>query len=160
MGFQPEGMQLAEINVATAADDMDSPRLAQFVDALDRVNAVAERSPGFVWRLKDEGGSAIDIKTSDDPRYIVNVSTWETAEHFEQFVWNTVHKRFYNRREEWFEKPASAHFAMWWVPIGHQPTVEEALAKLAELDRDGPSDAVFGWAQLPNVKLWMAQRCA
>jgi hypothetical protein len=157
---QPEGMHLAEINVATAVDAMDSPRLAAFVAALDRVNAVAERSPGFVWRLKDDGGSAIDIRASDDPRLIVNVSVWETPEAFEQFVWNTIHKRFYARRAEWFETPASAHFAMWWVPVGHRPTLDESLEALARLERDGPGETVFGWAELPNVKLWMGQRCA
>ena len=117
-------------------------------------------SPGFVWRLKDEGVAATSCTATDDPRYIVNISVWETAEHFEQFVWNTIHKRFYSRRAEWFEKPAKAHFAMWWVPEGHRPTLEECMARLEELDRDGPSERVFGWAELPNVKLWMSQRCA
>ena len=90
---QPPQSHLAQLNVACAPDDMDSPRLSGFMGALDRVNGVAERSPGFVWRLKDDAGNATDIKVTADPRYIVNLSVWETPAHLEHFVWNTAHKR-------------------------------------------------------------------
>ena len=158
--IQPENTHLAEVNVATAVDDLESARLADFVAALDRVNNVAERSPGFVWRLKDDSGSSIDIHASDNPRYIVNLSVWETPEHLEQFVWNTIHKRVYQKRSKWFEAPKTAHFVMWWVPIGHEPTVEEALERLQELNAHGPGERAFGWESLPNVRLWEKQRCA
>lgn len=158
--IQPENTHLAQVNVATAVDDLESARLADFVAALDRVNGVAERSPGFVWRLKDDSGTSIDIQASDNPRYIVNLSVWETPEHLEQFVWNTIHKRVYQKRSKWFEAPKTAHFVMWWVPVGHEPTVEEALDRLQELNANGPSDRAFGWESLPNVRLWQKQRCA
>ena len=158
--IQPENTHLAEVNVATAVDDLESARLADFVAALDRVNDVAERSLGFVWRLKDDSGTSIDIHASDNPRYIVNLSVWETPEHLEQFVWNTIHKRIYQKRSKWFEAPKTAHFVMWWVPIGHEPTVEEALDRLEELNANGPSERAFGWESLPNVQLWQKQRCA
>jgi len=158
--IQPENTHLAEVNVATAVDDLESARLADFVAALDRVNDVAERSPGFVWRLKDDSGTSIDIHASDNPRYIVNLSVWETPEQLEQCVWNTLHKRGYQKRSKWFEAPKTAHFVMWWVPIGHEPTVEEALDRLQELDAHGPSERAFGWESLPNVRLWEKQRCA
>lgn len=157
---QPHGTQLAQLNVATALDDLDSPRLAGFVGALDRINAVAERSPGFVWRLKDEGGSAVDIKTSADPRFIVNLSVWETPADLEHFVWNTIHKRVYRKKAKWFEASKRAYFVMWWVPAGHEPTAEEALARLDDLDANGPSERAFGWESLPDVVLWKQQRCA
>jgi hypothetical protein len=157
---QPPQSHLAQLNVARALDDMDSPRLADFMSALDRVNAVAERSPGFVWRLKDEAGNATDIKVTPDPRLIVNMSVWESAEQLEQFVWRTVHKRVYEKKSKWFDPPQEAHFVMWWIPIDHRPTTEEALARLAHLNRHGPTPDAFGWESLPHIKLWMSQTCA
>ncbi len=157
---QPAGTHLAQLNVARALDDLDSPRLAGFMGALDRVNALAERSAGFVWRLKSDGGNATDIKVSDDARFIVNMSVWETAEHLEQFVWNTVHARVYEKKANWFESMTTPHLVMWFVPVGHRPTPEEAMARLAHLTAHGASAHAFGWESLPNVKLWMSKRCA
>jgi len=153
-------MHLAEINIAKPAYALDDPRIAGFVNRLDQVNAIAERSPGFVWRLQDEAGSALAIRAFEDPTLIVNMSVWETPEHLEHFVWNTVHKQVYRRKAEWFEAMKSHHFAMWWVEEGHVPTLEEARAKLDHLDCHGDSEEAFGWAHLPHVKLWQTQRCA
>jgi hypothetical protein len=141
-------------------DDVESPRLAAFKAALDPINALAERSPGFVWRLTGESGNATDVRVSDDARFIVNMSVWETPAHLEQFVWNTVHARVYEKKGNWIETMATPHLAMWWVPIGHRPTVDEAMARLAHLTARGTSDHAFGWEGLPNVKLWMSKRCA
>ena len=157
---QPADAHLAQLNVARAMDDMDSPRLADFVSALDRVNAIAERSPGFVWRLKDEGGNATEIQVTEDARLIVNLSVWKSAAHLEHFVWNTIHKRVYEKKAKWFEPMQVPHFVMWWVPAGHVPTTDEALARLAEIRANGPTERAFGWESLPNIKLWMSQRCA
>lgn len=158
---QPAGHHLAQINVARALDDLESPRLADFMAALDQVNAVAERMPGFVWRLKDEaGGDATSIKVSEDARFIINMSVWRTAEQLEHFVWNTIHKQIYARKSRWFEAPGEAHLALWWIPIGDRPTAEEGMARLGRLRREGPSEAVFGWEGLPNVRRWMTERCA
>lgn len=157
---QPPGHYLAQLNVARALDDIDSPRLADFVRALDSVNGVAERSPGFVWRLKDEGGNAVDIKVTDDARLIVNMSVWETPAHLEHFVWDTIHKRVYAKKAKWFEAMATPHLVMWWVERSHRPTPEEGMARLARLTAHGPTMHAFGWESLPGVRLWMGQRCA
>ncbi len=157
---QPSGTHLAQLNVATALDDLDSPRLASFMGALDRVNAAAERSPGFVWRLKDESGTAASIQTTGDPRFIVNLSVWETPADLEHFVWNTIHKRVYAKKANWFEAAKSVYLVMWWVPAGHRPTVAEALARLDDLNVNGPSERAFGWESLPGVERWKAERCA
>ena len=157
---QPDNTFLAQANVATALDDIESARMADFIAALDRVNAVAERSPGFVWRLQDESGNATNIQTSEDPRFIVNLSIWETAKDLEHFVWKTVHKQVYRRKSKWFRAPAKPHLVMWWVPSGHRPGVDEALDRLAELHDNGPSERAFGWESLPTVHLWKAQQCA
>jgi hypothetical protein len=158
---QPANTFLAQLNVATALDDMDSERLSGFVNALDAVNEVAERSPGFVWRLKDDDGNdATSIQMSDNPRFLVNMSVWETPKALEEFVWNTIHKKIYNQKSKWFEAPAKAHFVMWWVPQDYRPTAEEALARLDHLNTEGPSEHAFGWESLPEIKLWRDQQCA
>lgn len=151
---------LAELNVAKLRYPLDDPRVADFVGNLDRVNAVADRSPGFVWRLKGEGNDATDLTAFDDPAVVTNMSVWRDAASLEHFVWNTVHKRIYQRRSEWFAAMESHHFVMWWVEPGHVPTVEEAQARLAHLGAFGDSDNAFCWSHLPHVKLWQAARCA
>ncbi len=151
---------LAELNIAKPRYALDDPRIADFMNALDRVNAIAERSEGFVWRLKDEAGNATAIGGFDDPAIIPNLSVWESAEHLERFVWLTVHKQFYGRRGEWFESREAPHFVMWWVEAGHQPSLAEARERLEYLTAHGPSEHAFGWESLPNIKLWLSQRCA
>jgi hypothetical protein len=153
-------MHLAELNIARLKFPFDDPRVAEFADNLERVNAVAERSEGFVWRLQDDSGNATDIRAFDDPMVIVNMSVWSGPEFLERFVWNTVHKQFYRKRAEWFSLMERQHFVMWWVDEGHRPTLEEAKARLDHLDRHGDSDFAFGWSHLPHVKLWQQARCA
>ena len=143
-----QSMHLAQLNVAKARHALDDPRMADFMDNLDRVNAIAERSPGFVWRLQDEGGNATGIGFGDDPDVIVNMSVWVDVQAFENFVWNTLHKQFYARRTEWFGAMVSNHLVMWWVPAGHVPTLTEAAERLAHLDNHGPTEWAFGWDSL------------
>lgn len=153
-------MHLAQLNIARPRFPLDDPRMAGFTDNLDRVNAVAERSPGFVWRLVGEGNDATDLRLDDDPEAIVNMSVWESAEHLEHFVWNTIHKRVYQRRAEWFPPLGRPHFVMWHIPAGHIPTLAEAKERLDQLALNGPSEHIFGWEGLPHLKRWMEERCA
>jgi Domain of unknown function (DUF3291) len=153
-------MQLAELNIARWKIAPDDPRAADFMNALDKVNAAAERSEGFVWRLVGEDNDATDIDPFGDPALIVNMSVWETPEHLEHYVWNTVHKRIYQRKSEWFEVMGAHHFVMWWVEDGHIPSLAEAKARLAHLNANGITDQAFDWSHLPHVKLWQSQRCA
>ena len=134
---------IAQLNVATAVAPLDSPELADFVAALDGVNALAERSPGFVWRLKSDSGNATDIRASDDPNFIVNMSVWESVEALFEFVYRSMHTKVMVRRREWFQKPDQAFQVLWWVPAGHTPTVEEALARLEHLRAHGPTAHAF-----------------
>ena len=120
MIVQPAGTHLAQLNVGHIRYATDDPRMAEFMGALDAVNALAERSPGFVWRLKDDASNnATNILVSADPHFLINMSVWETAEQLEHFVWNTVHKRIYQKKGNWFEPMATPHFVMWWIPAGH-----------------------------------------
>ena len=154
IAVQPEGHHLAELNIATARGDMDAPIMQEFVNALDQVNAIADRSPGFVWRQQDESGNATGITYTKDPRAITNLSVWETAKDFEHYVWNTVHRRFMQKGDDWFLPRTDRYFVMWWVPIGHEPTLEEALGRLAMINADGPSHDAFDWSSLPGQRLW------
>jgi len=156
---QPANTHIAQLNVGRAVDVLDGPRMAGFIGALDRVNAIAERSPGFVWRLQSDAGNATDIKLTDDPLFIINLSVWETQADLERFVWQTVHKRFYDQKAKWFEPHADAHFVMWWVAAGHRPSAQEALVKLDALRADGPSPDIFGWESIVDGELAGARAC-
>ena len=153
-------MHLAELNVARLLYAHDDPRVAGFMNNLDLVNGIAERSPGFVWRLKDESGNATSIQAFEAPELIVNLSVWETPEALEKFVWQTVHKQFYARRAEWFEVTDKMHFVMWWVEPGTMPTAQQARERLEHLWANGPSDFAFGWESLPSAEMWKEARCA
>ena len=153
-------MHLAQLNIGRARYPLDDPRMAGFMNALDAINAVAERSPGFVWRMQSQTGNATDIKFTDDPQMISNMSVWESAEALEQFVWMTAHKRIYVRKHEWFEKPAQAIFVMWPIAIGHIPTLAEGLERLGHLRIHGSTEHAYGWDGLPHLKIWMSQKCA
>ena len=153
-------MHIAELNIRRLLYPLADPRLADFVDNLARVNALADRMPGFVWRLAgDDPGNALDVRPFADPTMAVNMSVWETVTDLERFVWQTLHQRFYNRKAEWFDKLKSHHLVMWFVEPGHIPTLAEAEARLNHLESHGNTDFAFDWSHLEHVKLWRTQRC-
>lgn len=156
---QPPGHHLAQINVAKSRFDQDDPRFAGFTGKIDAVNAVAERAPGFIWRLKSDAGNAMDIQATDDPRFLINMSVWESAEALEDFVWKTIHVKVYDQKAEWFPTLDTPHMAFWWVPVGHGPSVSEGMSKLDSLRLHGPTSEAFGWESLPHVAQWRARRC-
>src|SRR5512136_534293 len=155
-----ENRHLAQLNIGRFRYPTDVPRMADFMNNLDLVNALAERSTGFVWRLKDESNNATNLRPFDDPNMAVNLSVWENVESLERFVWQTVHKRFYGRRHEWFEKLDERYMVMWWVPEGHLPTVQEAIDRLEHLKANGPSQHAFSWESLASSELWKTSKCA
>lgn len=134
---------IAQLNVGRAVAPPGSPEMADFMAALDRINALAESSPGFVWRLQSASGNATDILVSDDPSFLVNMSVWTSVEALSAFVYRSGHTAFLQRRREWFEKLTEAHQVLWWVRAGHLPTVAEALERLAHLRREGPTERAF-----------------
>jgi hypothetical protein len=138
---------LAQINVARALAPLDDPRLAGFVARLDDINALADRSPGFVWRLQGDSGNATDIQASPDPQVIVNMSVWRDMESLFAYVYRSDHLQVMAQRRQWFEKPAGAFMALWWLPIGTLPSIEDGLARVALLDRDGPTPQAFTFKQ-------------
>lgn len=141
------GWELAQLNVARLLEPIDSPRLKDFVDNLDRINALAEGSEGFAWRLKDEGGNATALRPFG-PDYIVNVSVWRDARSLSDFAYRSAHTEVLKRRREWFARMDEAYQVLWWVPAGHRPDEAEAKARLELLRRDGPTAAAFTFKKL------------
>ena len=162
--MQPEGHHIAEMNLGVLRHDWDDPRVKDFVDGLELVNGVAERSPGFVWRMGDAEMDAAQRDAAGplggNPRLASTLSVWESVAALEHFVWNTVHRAFYARKAEWYDVVETPRLVMWWVPAGHRPCVAEGMERFRSLERDGNSDHAFGWSHLEQAKLWRAQRCA
>ena len=162
--IQPEGHHLAELNVGRLLADTDDPRVAGFMDALDRINGLGKRMPGFVWMMEGSGAPGTgntEAKLAGDARYISNLTVWEDAASLERFVFGTVHRQFYERRAEWFEILRMEHFVMWWVPAGHRPTLDEALERLERRRAEGDGDGAFGWDRLRAAGLIQGGlRCA
>ncbi len=156
------GMHLAELNVGRLLAPTDDPRVADFMAALDRINGIGKRSPGFVWMMEGSGQPGTgntETKIAGDPQYVSNLTVWQDVASLEHFVWNTVHRTFYERRAEWFEVLGKMHFAMWWVPEGHQPTLDEALARLDHIAAHGDTDHAFGWSYLKEAEAWKTKGC-
>jgi hypothetical protein len=135
--------QLAQLNVARLRAPIDDPLIADFVARLPEVNALAERSPGFVWRLQDVAGDATHIRAYDDPLIIVNLTVWASIEALYDFAFRSDHRDVMRRRREWFDKLADAYVVLWWIPAGSRPTVTEARERLDRLRRDGPTPDAF-----------------
>lgn len=159
---QPEGHHLAELNVGRLVAPTDDPRVADFMANLDRINGLGKRMPGFVWMMEgsgEPGTGNTEAKIAGDPQHVANLTVWENVQTLETFVWGTIHKQFYERRAEWFEVLGEMHFVMWWVPVGHRPTLDEALERLEYRRRNGDSDQAFGWGRLSQAKMHRSHGC-
>lgn len=138
---------IAQMNVGNLLYPQDDPRVAGFMGALDEINALADGSPGFVWRLQSDSGNATDILLSDDPSFIVNMSVWTDVESLFAFVYKTAHRGVMAQRRQWFAPPENAYQVLWWIEAGRLPTPAEGLERLAYLNAHGPSAHAFGFKQ-------------
>jgi hypothetical protein len=139
---------LAQVNVARLAAPLDSPALAPFVANLERVNALADKSAGFVWRLQTEDGDATAIRAFDDADVLVNMSVWESVEALGEFVYRSPHVEIMRRRAEFFVTADESYVALWWVPAGTTPTVADAIERLDAVRRHGPTPFAFNFRRL------------
>jgi hypothetical protein len=138
---------LAQLNIAEFKVPQDDPVNADFINNLDRVNAIAESQPGFIWRFTGEGNDAMDVSAFDNPNIAVNMSTWESVGVLKTFVYkNTEHKEIMRRRKEWFHN-IEFHLVLWWVEQDRTPTIEEATLRLNLLKLIGPSHSAFNFAK-------------
>lgn len=161
--MHPTGYHLAELNVGRLLAPTDDPRVAEFMHNLDRINGMGKRMPGFVWMMEGSGQPGTgntEAKIGGDPQFVSNLTVWEDVQSLEAFVWKTVHKQFYDRRQDWLEGLGKMHFVMWWVPVGHKPSLDEALERLEHLRAQGDSDHAFGWDWLGDATLWRSHGCA
>jgi hypothetical protein len=140
--------QLAQLNVARMTAPLTDPVMADFVANLDPINALAERSPGFVWRFQTDAGDATAVRPYDDDRVIVNFSVWKDAASLRDFVYRGDHAAVMKRRREWFERLEDFYLVLWWVPAGHRPSVQEAIARLEHLKQHGISREAFTFREL------------
>lgn len=134
---------LAQLNIARLLAPLESAQLADFVAALDPVNALADDAPGFVWRLQTDDGDATSLRPYDDDMMIVNMSMWSSVEDLSSFVYRSDHRDVLVRRREWFERMRESVVVLWWIPAGHIPTVDEAKERLQLLDKEGPTPEAF-----------------
>jgi Domain of unknown function (DUF3291) len=135
--------ELAQLNIGIIKAPMDSPLMADFANNLERINAVADAAPGFIWRLQTEAGDATSIRPFDDPNLLVNMSVWRDVASLNHYVYSSAHVQIMRRRREFFERMDAAFLLLWWVPRGHRPTIDEAMARLEMLRAQGPGAMAF-----------------
>jgi len=136
---------LAQINIARMLALLDSPMMADFVAALAEINALADRSPGFVWRLQSDDGNATSLRPYDDPMLIVNMSVWASLEALRRYAYKSAHAAYVRRRAEWFDTFEGAYLALWWIPASHLPSVLEAKERLDHLRAHGETPVAFSF---------------
>ncbi|HEY7475186.1 MAG TPA: DUF3291 domain-containing protein [Vicinamibacterales bacterium] len=141
--MSPSAFHLAQVNIARLLAPLTDPGMADFVANLPQINAIADRSPGFVWRFQTEEGDATAIRPYEDDRIVINFSVWEDLASLQNFVYRGAHSEIMKRRREWFARMADAYIALWWVPAGHRPTLEEAVERMEHLKAHGPSPHAF-----------------
>ena len=135
---------LAQLNIGRLRAEVDDPLVAEFMAALDPINALADAAPGFVWRLQTEEGNATSIRAfDDDPLMALNLSVWESIEALADFAYRSAHTAFLRRRGEWFERLGEVYLVLWWIPAGTIPTLDEAIERLDHLRSFGPSPEAF-----------------
>lgn len=138
---------LAQINIGRLVAPIDDPRIAEFVAQLDPINALAEKSPGFVWRLQSSSGNATDIAYNDDPFVHVNMSVWESLDALRDYVYHSQHANVLKDRAKWFEKMDKPYYCLWWIPAGHIPTVAEGRERLEHYQLHGATPRSFSFAK-------------
>jgi len=142
-----DGHHVAQVNIARLRAPLDSPQLAGFVALLEPVNAIADGSPGFVWRLQSDAGDATAYRPFDDDRIMINLSVWESLPALWDFVYVSRHLDAMRRRREWFDRVSDAYVTLWWLRPGQRPTIEDATARLALLEAEGPGARAFTFAE-------------
>ena len=139
---------LAQVNIARARAPLDSPVMAGFVARLAEINALAEASSGYVWRFQDDTGNATYVRPYEDANILFNLSVWQTPEHLRAYVYRSNHVELMRQKQQWFEHSEEAILALWWIPAGALPTVEEAKARLAHLRQHGASAHAFSFREI------------
>jgi hypothetical protein len=136
-------MHLAQVNIARMRVPLEDPLMADFVARLDEINALADGAEGFVWRFQETNGNATYLRPYDDDRILFNLSVWASVDALKNYVYRTAHAELLRDRRKWFDAMTDMHLALWWIPEGHVPTVEEAKGRLEHIRAHGPSAHAF-----------------
>lgn len=147
---------IAQINIGRAVGALDGPIMAEFMQNLEPINALAEQTAGFVWRLQADDGNATSIRVFEDESILINMSVWESVEALREFTYFSQHTDFLRRRHEWFERMGTPIMVLWWVPAGHIPSAEEAKERLSMLEKHGPTPLAFTFKQPFTVDQMLA----
>lgn len=147
---------LAQINIGKILYPTEDPRMAGFMDNLDKINALAEATEGFIWRLKTDEGNATSIHAFDDSMLLLNMSVWEDIEALYRYAYKSEHGEFFARRREWFGKADLPTPVLWWVDAGHIPTVAEAIERVNYLAANGASPYAFNFKERYTIADWEA----
>lgn len=144
---------LAQVNISKLLEPIDSLLLSDFVAQLGEINALAEQSKGFVWRLKGDNENATALRVFEDDMIIINMSVWETIEDLKDFIFKTAHAHVMRGRNQWFEKSKEAMLALWWIPENEKPTPQDAKERLASINKNGSTPFAFTFKDvfLPTV---------
>ncbi len=143
----PTDNHIAQINIAKMRGSLESPIMEGFVARLDEINALADQSPGFVWRLETEEGDATAVQAFDNPLMLVNISVWEGIEALHAFIYKSTHLQLLQGKKSWFKKSVKPHLALWWIAAGHMPSEIEARTRLELLQDQGPGPNAFTFSQ-------------
>jgi hypothetical protein len=138
---------LAQYNIAKLLAPLDSPTLAEFMAALEPLNKLADESPGFVWRHQTDEGNSTAVRVRDDPMILINFSVWRSVEALFEFTYHSRHVEIFRKRKQFFEHLELPYLVLWWIPAGHEPTVEEAEERLDHLREHGPTPYAFTFKQ-------------
>lgn len=139
---------IAQINIARMLAPIGDPIMAKFVAQLPPINALADGSPGFVWRLQSESGDATSIRVYDDDFIIVNLTVWESVDALREYVYKSAHHEVLRDRKRWFKKFDGPYYALWWIAVGHYPSTEEGKERLGYLCEHGETAYAFSFHQV------------
>jgi hypothetical protein len=158
--------ELAQLNIAIMKEPLESPSMSDFVANLERINALAESSAGYLWRMQTEEGDATAVRPMGE-NTLVNMSVWRDVESLNKYVYGSAHVEIMRRRKEWFERMKEAYAVLWWVPRGHRPAISEAITRLELLRKSGPTKEAFTFrhaflppdAPQPNFPFGFGNEC-
>lgn len=139
-------MHIAQFNVAKMIAPLTDPLMRDFVEALESINALADSSPGFFWRLQDDGGDATSIQAYEDETVLVNMSVWTSLEALKDFVYRSRHLHFLRNKKNWFAASRSSNLVLWWIDPGDIPTIDEGKRRLDILIKQGPYPEAFNFS--------------
>jgi hypothetical protein len=138
---------LAQVNIGHMVAPLNDPQMAGFVARLDEINALADASPGFVWRLQTPEGNATAVQAFEDELILFNLSVWTSLDDLSRYVYasESNHREVLKQRRRWFQRFDGPYMALWWIPQDHLPTVEEAKERLASLETAGATQYAFSF---------------